>query len=202
VSHLSTAPRRQAIVVHHRGVCGAETDPADTDCWAWISGNLYNHFYDFCVDRVGNIYESWDTARQSIPFWQMSCGGHAYQANCVATGVMMQRCYGSSQCTCSQPGFNDAQLCALAFLSLHIDMPVNNTFNHISHNKAESWQPCACGSCGESNCAAPTDCCGTNLQTSGTADGWTTEGENEMNRMFWMRSNLLNGFNCLGTCPC
>ncbi len=196
------AARPNYIVVHHRGACGTEGDSADTDCWRWISGNAYHHFYDFCISRDGTIYTSWDTARQSIPFYQMSCGGHAFQANCISTGVMMQRCYGGNGCTCPQAGFTDPQLCGLAWLAWQIGVPSPNLYNVISHRKAESWQPCACFTCGETSCAGDTECCGTNLATLSTGHGWTTEGAHEMNRMLWMRNNLINGYNCLGTCPC
>jgi hypothetical protein len=188
MSHYSTSPRKNYIVVHHDGGCGSENFTACQACY-----NPPAYFYDFCIDRVGNICDNGT--------WTQSCGGHAFQANCASIGVKMQGCYGGCG-GCDLAGFNDPQLCGLAFLSLHLLVPSPNTFNHISHNKSQSWKPCACHSCSESGCAGPTACCGTNLQTPATGDGWTTEGFNEMQRMLWMRNNLANGFNCLGTCPC
>jgi len=110
---------------------------------------------------------------------------------------MMQGCYGG--CGCDLSGFTDPQLCGLAWISSHLQVPTPNTFNHISHRKAESWQPCACGSCGEGSCAFDTLCCGTNLATLGSSDGWTAEGDYEINRALWMRTNLERNCDCTGS---
>jgi hypothetical protein len=193
MSHFSSSPRRQAIVVHHAGIPYSDTHAASDDCY--VPGD---HFYDFCIARDGSIYD--------VQSWMQSMGGHAFQANCATIGVMMQGCYGG--CPYGNllgVGFSDGQLCGLAWISLHVAMGTNNEYNHISHNKAASWKPCPCyqGCCGLSpcDCACATACCGTDMQGA-TSSGWTSFGLNQVNRMFWMRNNLANGYNCLGTCPC
>lgn len=182
--HMTTSPRRNYIVVHHAGYAGSENNSACTVCY-----NPPSYFYDFCIDRWGSVCDNGT--------WGQSCGGHAFQANCNTIGVMMQGCYGgcgSGDLCC----LTDAQLCGLAWVSHHLQVPTPNLYNHISHRKASSWRPCACGSCGEGQCASDTVCCGTNLATLSTPHGWTNEGQYEMNRMLWMRSNLDRGCNCTG----
>jgi hypothetical protein len=203
LSHLFDGARRGYIGVHHNGGCGSEGDAADKDCWSRISCGTYNHFYDFCVSRNGTIATSWDTACLSYPFYRNATGGATCGANCVPnptfgglTAVMMQRCYGGNGCSCPLAGFTDPQLCALAYLSYHLGAGTWNgqtpsLGNHISHFKAGSWNPCG-GGCF-------TECCGLNL-AGPTPSGWTAEGEYEMNRMLWMRSNLAAGCSCTGLC--
>jgi hypothetical protein len=138
----------------------------------------------------------------SIPFYKNSTGGAICGGNCNSAGmtsVMMQRCYGGSGCNspCPLAGFTDPQLCGLAYLSLHIGNwgGVQNEYNHISHLKAGSAQPCGdCSSCG----GCGTECCGTNLATGSTSSGWTSYGLEQINRALWMRYNLSIGCNCTG----
>lgn len=195
MSHLYDGARRSVIAVHHRGVCGSEADPASTDCWNRISCGSYNWFYDFCISRNGDINTSWDSACLSYPFYRNATGGATCGANCQAAGttaVMMQRCYGGSGCgACNLAGFTDPQLCGLAYVSLHLGAgaPNPNIYNHITHQKAGSWNPCG-GGCF-------TECCGTYF-TAPSPSGWSNNGEIQMNRMFWMRYNLSIGCNCTG----
>jgi len=64
MTHFSTSPRRNYVVVHHAGYCGSENNTACTSCY-----NPPSYFYDFCIDRAGNICDNGT--------WAQSCGGHA-----------------------------------------------------------------------------------------------------------------------------
>lgn len=195
MTHLYDGARRGNIAVHHRGVCGSESDPADTACYEVknCSTGEYNYFYDFCIARNGDVYTSFATACESVPFYRNSTGGATCGANCNSasvTAVMMQRCYGGSGCSCPQSGFTDAQLCGLAYVSLHLGVPASLA-NHKPHRKWGALAPCGGG------CA--TECCGTNLADD-SLYGWTSAGQSQMNRMLWMRGNLANGCSCTGIC--
>lgn len=214
---IDGATRRTTVVVHHRGACGSESDAACTHCWERQNhptcNGSYKHFYDFCVSRDGTIYTSWDdkgsnpgdaiTAPcgasanppcESQPFYKNSTGGAVCGGNCSQAGytsVMMQRCYGG--CGTCVTTFTDQQLCALAYLSLHLDITAS-VANHIPHRKARALNPCNVSGC------STTECCGTNLADD-SEDGWTTTGRDQMDTMLWMRANLANGCACNGICP-
>lgn len=195
MSHLTDGARRNYIAVHHRGACGNESDAASTACWERISCGSYKYFYDFCISRSGDIYTSWDTACLSYPFYKNSTGGATCGANCNSasvTAVMMQRCYDAADCGCGLQGFTDPQLCGLGYLSLHLGTGGSNpnTYNHINHRKAGSWNPCGDG--------CSTRCCGDWFWSPPGDDGWNGNGREQMNRMLWMRYNLSIGCNCTG----
>jgi hypothetical protein len=179
-SHFSSSPRNAYIMVHHAGYPNSDENSACTSCAV-----PNDHNYDFCIARNGNIC---NTGK-----WDDQDGGHAHGCNCNTVGIMMQGCFGG--CTFGNiANPSNAQLCSLAFLSLHLrtDPTLNR---HRPHRRCASWNPC-----NHSNPTA-TVCPGENL-TNLDANFWDSNGETLMNRMLVYRDRLSRGCSCYSEQTC
>lgn len=179
-NHFDDAPRAGYIMVHHSGYPNAHLE--ENSCEVCSA-------YDFCIDRAGDICSSGR--------WDDSSGAHAYGCNCKATGVMLYGCFGG--CTSGNvPGPSDAQLCSLAYLSLHLGTP-DGLWSHRPHRRCSYWNPCDVSN------PTVTVCPGTYLATGDASDGnkWTDTGEALINKMLVYRSRLARGCACYWeqTCP-
>jgi hypothetical protein len=179
-SHFSSSPRRAYIMVHHAGIANSHDNPECTSCN--VPGD---HVYDFCIARNGDICNTGQ--------WRESTGGHAQGCNCDTVGIMMQGCFGG--CTSGNVGDpSNAQLCSLAWLSLHLGTPA--TLNrHRPHRRCASWNPC------NSSDPTATVCPGSHL-TNNDADRWDSNGEALMNRMLVYRDRISRGCSCYSEQTC
>ncbi|HYU58674.1 MAG TPA: N-acetylmuramoyl-L-alanine amidase [Actinomycetota bacterium] len=178
--HYQGAPRADWIMVHHTGAPNAhlETD-ACADCY----------YYDFCIDRSGDICVNGR--------WDDSTGAHARGCNCRAVGIMLYGCFGGCNGgNVSAP--SNAQLCSLAWLSLHLGTTADVN-HHKPHARCASWNPC------DDPNPTITVCCGdylTEPHYSGDANKWSTTGESLMRDMLTYRSRLARGCSCFSGQAC
>jgi hypothetical protein len=182
VSHYSSAPRGNFVVLHHTGGPNDHNEPDNAFCN--FSGGGH---YDFAVNRSGRIYVC--ASSSGNQYWNDATGAHALGCNCAAIGIVMHGRFGGCD-SGNVSGPSTAQECSVAMLLAHLDLP--DTVSAIRpHANCRVWDRCGGASGG-------TVCPGENF-TSGT--GWNAAGRSLRDRLRSRRRNWDRCGNCTGI-PC
>jgi hypothetical protein len=171
VSHYSSSPREDNVVIHH--TAGAHHN--NNTC------SFGDGSYDFAVGNLGTIYVCAHSS--GTPYWQRQHGAHALNGGCNSDsiGIVMNGCFGCGGSHPTNP--TEAQRCAVAFLISHLGTP-----NFASRHRPHAWCHAQDGSW--------TACPGANFTSSGTTSKWSSAGASLRDGIRNMRTNWDAGGCC------